>query len=696
MAASSFFDSSLLAEAGFCCVVLTDLHFIPEEGIPGVEEFPCRGKQTVRSRTALEMAGALRPDMTLHLGDYTQAFPESPGFDQSMAAAESAVKASGLSVHSVAGNQDIGDKADPTMPARPVDGHTLELFQKRFGPTWYTLEAGGVRWVVANSQILNRPDLPQWGEQRQWLEKTLADAAGQRIFLMFHLPPYIHDPEEPGLGHYDNIGQPDRAWLLDLIRRHGVERWFTGHVHWRFYDHLDRCIGQSCPSTAFTRPGFSTAFTSAPPSEQGRNDEPKLGFLLLRVGTDYSETVLVRTGGMEKVPAAIASGERQWLLTRTSGTIEHSPLGVTLIHPLAAETQTPLAWPSSVRQPLRNDYPLLALIELGARHLRVMDVDVSDPVQRRRLEIAGDEGMSLTAMGIDMPLESKVPPTPSSAEGIANDSDSAQAVPPSNGFSVKHSLARNVSASEGTGGTLELRLPGGELFETVADKIRRIQSGGRAVSLSPVLPNDKVPGKQHLRTRNGFTPGELSELDGQLAALDVRVERAVCRIGPDQSPWAYFGELAELKLKQIGAIDVTLELTTDDRENARRCAEALMGCAALPGARLFIEPLADMDRTMDVRHGLIDAQSNPRPPFHAVRCLNTVLFSRGRDWQRIDGPVPQVRRQGVSVAYAAHAEQIKRLPPRESLRVYRLEECTVGHELPAEMRGPVVVEWEKS
>jgi hypothetical protein len=242
----------------------------------------------------------------------------------------------------------------------------------------------------------------------------------------------------------------------------------------------------------------------------------------------------------------------------------------------------------------------------------------------------------------------------------------------------------------------ELRLPGGDLSERAAADIRRIHSEGRAVSLSPVLPNDKVPGKQHLRTRNGFTPGELSELDGRLAALEAHVERAVCRIGMDQSPWAYFGELAELKLERIGALDVTLELTTDDRENSRRCAEALMGCAALSGARLFLEPLADMDRTMDVRHGLVDAQSNPRPPFHAARCLNTVLFSRGREWRRVDGPVPRVRRDGVNVAYVASAEQLKRLSPQESMRVYHLEECTVGRALPAEMQGPVVVEWEAS
>jgi hypothetical protein len=52
----------------------------------------------------------------------------------------------------------------------------------------------------------------------------------------------------------------------------------------------------------------------------------------------------------------------------------------------------------------------------------------------------------------------------------------------------------------------------------------------------------------------------------------------------------------------------------------------------LPDARLYVDPTLDLDRTMDIGHELLDARCNPRPVFHALRCLNTILHMRRTAW----------------------------------------------------------------
>ncbi len=62
----------------------------------------------------------------------------------------------------------------------------------------------------------------------------------------------------------------------------------------------------------------------------------------------------------------------------------------------------------------------------------------------------------------------------------------------------------------------------------------------------------------------------------------------------------------------------------DDGTNAKAVARALLAAASLD-VRLFLEPLVDMDRTMDVARGLLDTRCNPRPPFEVARCLAALL-----------------------------------------------------------------------
>ena len=63
----------------------------------------------------------------------------------------------------------------------------------------------------------------------------------------------------------------------------------------------------------------------------------------------------------------------------------------------------------------------------------------------------------------------------------------------------------------------------------------------------------------------------------------------------------------------------------DPRDRTASSTAALLATSLVPGAKLYVEPLVDLDRTMDVSHGLLDPLCNPHPMFHGLRCLNSVL-----------------------------------------------------------------------
>ena len=276
------FDLSLLPDAAHQFVVISDTHYMIDPGNAPLE-FESRRHQSARALVALQTAAALPHDVAVHLGDLVQEYPDTPLFARALDEALDQLRASGLAPHHVAGNHDVGDKPDASMPTHPTDDASLETYQRRFGPSHYAFDCGPLRAIVLNSQTLNTP---YSAEQRTFFERELAEHADRRLVVFLHLPPYLWDANEPHLGHYDNIGEPDRTWLLDLLVAHRVEMLFCGHVHFAFYDRLRDTRIAVVPSTSFTRPGFGHLFASAPAPEQGRDDREKLGFYFCRLVND--------------------------------------------------------------------------------------------------------------------------------------------------------------------------------------------------------------------------------------------------------------------------------------------------------------------------------------------------------------------------------------------------------------------------
>ncbi len=599
------FDRSFLPDADLEFVVMTDTHYMLDRGGHQIE-FASRRQQSARAAHALALVASLEPAFVVHLGDLIQEFPESEGFATSLGQALDQITTAGVQPRHVAGNHDVGDKPDPTMPTDWVSPATLAAYHERFGPSWYSWDAAGFHFIVLNSQIMNA-DLPATVKQQRWLEADLATNSGVASMIFLHLPPFLCHEHEPALGHYDNIDEPARSWLIGLCRRHAVRFLFAGHSHFAFFNRIGQTRSFVVPSTAFTRPGFGELFSSCPPPERGRDDTPKLGFFFVRAREGQARVHLIRTNG-ETTPLGGPASESR-LVTRTSPELVQSPLGLTLRHALAPETEVPIAWQSTVRQPVRNDYPLLACVELGVRHVYVPAQDLGTARHRERLTYLRDEGIAITASWIW-----------SSQQRIAN-------------VAAHH---RDLLAG------VEIQFPGHLQPDTACLQTLRTCSAELAlpVTLSPLLPREIVPGKQHTRTRIGYHLDEIVALDRFLGERGVRVDRVRGRIDTGQRPWSVLHRALELPhLNQIGAIHWAIEFDgSDDQRQVSSAAEAMLGVALFPDSRLLLEPLIDFDRTMDIPRGLLDRLCNPRPAFHVVRILNTILFGQSHPWQPCKGP----------------------------------------------------------
>lgn len=583
---------------------MTDTHYMLDPG-GGRVEFESRRRQAARAGEALRQVASLDAAFVVHLGDLVQEFPESAGFTESLAQALAQMEEAGVRPRQVAGNHDVGDKPDPTMPTDWVTAASLVAYHDRFGCSWYSWTDQGCHFVVLNSQIMNGP-LADAAAQQRWLEEDLAAHAGLPTFIFLHLAPFLVSDQEPGLGHYDNIDEPARSWLLSQIRAHNVQMVFAGHSHFAFFNRIGQARSYVVPSTSFTRPGFCEVFSSAPPPERGRDDVAKLGFFLVRVRDGRASVHLIRTDGIT-MPPEDGVDERR-IVTRVSHELPASPLGVTLRHPLAPATEVPIAWQSTVRQPVRNDFPLLACVELGVRHVRVPAADLANPGQRDRLATLRDEGVAITAMWI---------------------------------WSERCRLVDEVERDQELLDGVEIQLPG-TLHPPAAcrEAIARV-SATVPVTLAPLLPREVVPGKQHARTRIGYHLDELAGLDRVLSQAGAKVARVLCRVDADQDPDRALGAVRrQTPLRSIGAVDWAVEFADGEAwRQIPRAVAAMTAVATTPGSRLFLEPLVDLDRTMDTPLGLLDRLCNPRPVFHAVRTLNTILFSDAAPWETADPAV---------------------------------------------------------
>lgn len=545
-----------------------------------------------------------QPAFVIHLGDIVHPVPSLPSFAQAVAEFKAIAAQSNVPLHVLPGNHDVGDKKIEWMPADQVCDAYLQIYREAFGPDYYAFDHGPVRFVAINSLLLNS-GLDGEIRQREWLERQIAECEGRRVYLFMHYPPFIHSENERG--SYDNIDEPARSWLLSQMRRPQVEAAFAGHVHNFWYDRVGEADFYMLPSTAFLRHDFSEFYRIAPAVEFGRGDLEKFGYFVVDVYADGHVAYSVRTHGQT---AAVGSASK----VRTAVHLAHPKtsafdrVGVELRHPWAESMQISATGGVQEfgRKWARNDYPTLALWEMGMRLAKVPDIDVTEAEPRRRMELMSRMGQRHIVTCLGRPRLTLTPQEARSAGIVA--------------VEVNATLA---SFERQQGALREWR-----------------QATGVEVFLSKIhtFDDSHFDGKHFSHfVKAGLT---LAELD---ASVEVVREAMACgavdgvtvRVEPEEDlPQA---AICIQRFAQATGAQVLASLKTsgpnlateraDDPWLVSKVAQAMLLSRVMPEVRWIFDTFMDVDRGYFPRHGFIDRRFDPRPAALAFTTLTALLPS---------------------------------------------------------------------
>ena len=591
----------------FRFAVIADTHVNQEEG-KASSDFAVNRLANARNRWIVEALNRARPAFVLHVGDIVHPSPQHPAYGAAAAKFHELMQPLACPIHLAPGNHDIGDKPGDWLPVPSVNEGFLSLYRQHFGRNFFSYDAEGCHFVVIDAQIIHS-GLACEAEQRAWLEADLAANDGRRIFVGLHYPPFVHEPGEPG--NYDNLDEPGRSWLLGLFRRHRVEAVFAGHVHNFWFHRLEDTRFYLMPSTAFVRFDYAEMYRVEPGDERGRNDAPKLGFLLVDVHEHGHVAHPIRSYGEMLAPGEEARAADEVAPPHPS-IIARSPVGIDLRHPWAEITEIPAsgALEEFSRKTVRNDWPVLALWEMGIRHLRIPIVDLADGRLVERMRALADCGHRFTVYSHAVPADE---------------------------------LCRALRANAGLIDAWEVIAPLAVVDE-IAPKVARIREGlPFQVRFSKLRrPGDALHHGEKARhvIEHGFDPseeatiGQLFAREGVRAAFDGVLFRVARQRGPAaeiEKAAALGARLATRDFVMVRfASDNPGQMPDDALQDANRAAEALFAAHGTPQVGVWIDTFADVDRGYFPRTGLVDRRYNPRLAGKVCRSLNAVLGDGAR------------------------------------------------------------------
>lgn len=590
--------------------VVTDTHVNHAED-ETTSPWPVNRLANGRVRHAFRAIKAYAPAFVVHVGDMVHPVPTQPLYGDAVARFREIARELVCPLHLTPGNHDIGDKAVPWSAAAAMTEETLAVYEHHFGRTYYGFAHADCRFLVLNSLLINSGLAGERG-QRQWLEDELARAAtgNGRIFVFLHDPPFTTAPDEGA--SYDNLVEPGRSWLLDLLARHRVEAVFSGHVHNFWYNKHAETELYILPSTTFVRQDYAELYRVEPGPENGRNDPAKLGFALVDVHAHGHVVHIVRThgAGQSSADPVVIPPLSPLVHTRSA---DASPVGVDLRHPWAEVSE--IAPSGGVdefgRKYARNDYPVQALWEMGIGRVRVPLQDLLRDATRARMRLMRDMGMSFTVYSYDVPMAADC------------------------GALIAH--ADLVAA-------LEIVLPEELIGARLATIGELRANGGPPVIISKLIRHHGKPshGVFAHAINHGFLVDEEDEIRSLLTAGGARnaVSGLVFRIGRGEAPLASLTRVSELagKFDLLAEAHVRLagenpaEAFNDDLANACRVAETVVAARQLGnGASVLLDTFEDVDRSFFARTGLVDRRFNPRAAgrvFRTLRGLEGILASQ--------------------------------------------------------------------
>lgn len=581
--------------------VIGDTHVKPESGDQSAP-WKVNEAATGRARWISREIERYRPDFIVHLGDLVHPVPELSTFGEAVELTKEIFQPFHNRLHVIPGNHDIGDKPNRAMPAKMVRDEWIELHEKNFGPSYFSLDRDGCRFVFINDPVLNSKS-PIEAKQRAWLEQTLASAGDLRIFMFMHYPLFVLDADEPS--NYDNIDEPARSDILGLIRRYKVEAVLAGHVHNIFYNRIDATEFYVMPATSFVRQDYSEFFRTDAIHENGRNDAEKLGFAIIEIHDDghilhylrsYGETLAADASGSA---VATRSAAKQLPNPKKPGGV---PFGVFLRHPWAEIVALPNNGPMDefLRKEARNDYHLAALWRMGLRHARVPLSDLLDSRISARMADLVAIGHRFTVFGFGVP------------EGRP-----------------RELIKQRAALFE----RYECILPADEIGRDAAEVAKFRRELDRPVLVAPIATSaadKKIGSRIELFVSHGYRPNQLEEIERLLGSVNPGdLDHLVMRIGLSSDMLAIATELAAWQARSGCRLDLHLRIAADNpATNVVDDAAILNGVVtfylaalAFPELPMMLDTFMDIDRGYFVRHGLIDRRCNLRPAGLAVEAL---------------------------------------------------------------------------
>ncbi|MFC6672820.1 metallophosphoesterase family protein [Marinobacterium aestuariivivens] len=587
----------------FSMVVMADTHLNQGEDTCS-SPFEVNRLANKRMRYVVRDVNRIAPDFVINLGDLIHPVPSLPSYGEAARQFLHQTRALNCPQYLVPGNHDVGDKPINWGPAGVVCDDYLDLWKEFFGDHYYAFEHQGCHFIVINAQLINS-GLADETRQREWLEAYLAEHPGARFFINTHYPPYMTERDE--VEHYDNIAEPGRSWLLSLLEQHRVEALFAGHVHNFWYHRHQDTDCYLLPSTAFVRQDYSEMYRIEPGDQGGRNDLPKLGYFVVNVYERGHACLMQRTYGEALEPDA-AVGMTQPRVTPLH-TVENTraPLGFDMRQPWAELVEIP---PSGAldefsRKRVRNDYPLLALWEMGVRKMRLPLDDLTSTEVVERIATLRRFGHEFQVFGFEVPQGRQLlalvehQDLLSGCELAFADADLERVA------DALRSLKR------------DLRLP---LYLSRLRTREDIESGG---SKYYHVINHGYTSEDGSRIRTSITEGPLRGLvDGLVFRLDPGMESAPTLAAIDElCRTLQLQASIHLRVSDASPADVR----DDDLDLANRIAETLCAALAHPALGVYVDTFADVDRGFFRRNGVTDRRANPRLAFHVVKHLYAAL-----------------------------------------------------------------------
>ena len=580
----------------FSFAIVADSHLTTQETLSFDSGDAYGSKLAAMYDDLIARVNAMNPAFVVHLGDITDPVPVSPEFTDSAQAFHKASDIFDMPYYMVPGNHDIGEKIHPALPKIndqvSITRHAIEQYEQHFGRQRYSFEHQGCLFLVINTMLLNsklEEEQEQWG----WLEKTLHDNAGKRVFVFAHYPLYLSARDEPDF--YDNIDEPARTRLIELLEIYKVEGYYAGHVHNFFYHHLNGMHQFVLPSTGIIRTDYMELFRTTPTREMGSFDPAKLGFFWVDVYPDRHVPYLIRAS--DELPYRTHS----WNSNGSSVTLD-------LRMPWCDEVDIPSAWGVEIfeRKHVRNDYPLAALWEMGVTDLRIPIFDLLNPRISNRVKQLSALGHRFTVVMFGLPSEERHAALVDHAAGIK---------------------AIEVVALF-------------EQWQEFAAPLKELrQRSDFEVYLHAVRP--EVEG---WTTHHGMHADLTDEVDWVLSQTDLTdaIDGFVFGIRRDMSSidgyTAVRRGLAGTNYKallHVPCVDMfwvaACNDTVAEKDELARVAEAILLARATPDLSVVIDNFVELDRGYCSCWGLVDRLYNPKDGSRAVTTLNTLLPQRLRD-----------------------------------------------------------------